>query len=168
MEIVKNFGLNPVLLVAQVINFLIVFYVLKRFLYKPILDMLKKRDTTIKEGLKQAEEARLLLEKTAERERETLRKAQTQAKELIEDTKRQRDELLSLAEDAAKKQAERILEEARAQITYETREVEKRLASHISDLAIQLLNQSVADLVSDDQQELIIKQALKTIKRKAD
>lgn len=168
MELLNNFGINPILLIAQIINFLVVFYVLKRYLYKPILTMLKTRDNTIKEGLKQAEEARLLLEKTAERERETLRKAQNQAKELIEETKRQREELLSLAEEAARKQAERILTEAREQITFETREVEKRLTSHISDLAIQLLNQSVGDLVNKDQQELIVRQALKRIKRKAD
>ncbi len=168
MEIIKNFGLNPVLLAAQVINFLIVFYVLKRFLYKPILSMLKARDKTIKDGLRQAEEARLLLEKTAQRERETLKKAQNEARALLDETRKQRDELIVLAEQEAKKQAERILSDARSQISQETREAEKRLSAHISDLAIQLLNQSVGDLVGKEQQEVVMQQALKKIKRKAD
>ena len=57
MEILENFGLNPMLLIAQIVNFLIVLFILKKFLYKPVLEMLKKRQTTIKDGLKQAEEA---------------------------------------------------------------------------------------------------------------
>ena len=57
MEIIKNFGVEPVLLVAQIINFLIILFILKKFLYKPVLDTLKKREDSIKEGLKQAEES---------------------------------------------------------------------------------------------------------------
>jgi F-type H+-transporting ATPase subunit b len=58
MEILKTFGFDPILLGAQIINFLIIFYLLKRFLYKPVLGMLKTREDKIKEGIKQAEEAR--------------------------------------------------------------------------------------------------------------
>ena len=56
MEIIKNFGIDPLLLIAQIVNFLIIFYILKRFALKPILDILKKRENTIKEGLREAEE----------------------------------------------------------------------------------------------------------------
>ncbi|MBU2632677.1 F0F1 ATP synthase subunit B, partial [Patescibacteria group bacterium] len=49
MEIVKQFGLDPVLLVAQIVNFLILLFILKKLLYKPVLELLKKREDTIKE-----------------------------------------------------------------------------------------------------------------------
>ena len=75
MEILKNLGFDPVMLAAQIVNFLIILYLLKRFLYKPILEMLKKREDSIKEGLKQAEEARITLEKTLQEEKKILSKA---------------------------------------------------------------------------------------------
>jgi F-type H+-transporting ATPase subunit b len=79
MEILHEFGINPVLLVAQIINFAIVFWVLKKFLYKPILTMLKERQKEIKKGITDAEDARVLLEKTTQKEKEVLKKAQAES-----------------------------------------------------------------------------------------
>ena len=87
MEILKNFGFDPVMLAAQIINFLIIFYLLKRFLYKPVFDMLKKEKIQLKRDLKQAEEARLTLEKTLEEEKKILTKARDEAKKIEENTK---------------------------------------------------------------------------------
>lgn len=168
MELIKEFGINPILLAAQVVNFLIVLYILKRLLYKPILQALKNREQTIKEGLKQAEEARLLLEKTAEKERKVLKEAQASARIILDDTKKQRDEILRLAEDSAKKQAEQIIKEARQQITFEARETEKRLTAHVTRLAVQFLERSIADLFTPNEQEIVMKNALKKINTKAD
>ena len=57
MEILKTFGVDPIFLGAQIVNFLIIFYLLKRFLYKPVLGCLKTGRQN--QGLKQAEEARI-------------------------------------------------------------------------------------------------------------
>ena len=48
MEILNNFGFQPTLFIAQIVNFLILAYVFKRFLYKPILKTLKDRQKTMK------------------------------------------------------------------------------------------------------------------------
>jgi len=39
----EKLGINPVLIITQIINFLIVFFLLTKLLYKPILAMLEKR-----------------------------------------------------------------------------------------------------------------------------
>lgn len=166
MESLEQFGLNPVLLAAQVINFLLVFYILKRFLYKPILETLKNREKTIREGLKQAEEARLLLENTEKKEREVLKKAQQDAKILLDETRAQRDQMVAETEAMTKKQTELMLKEARAQISFETAEAEKRLSAHISQLAVTFLQKSISDLFSEDDQERIMQNAIKKMKEK--
>lgn len=167
MNLLEQFGVDYILLAAQIVNFLIVFYVLKKFLYKPILTMLKNREKTISDGLKQAEEARILLEQSAEKERAILKKAQAEAKQLLEETRQQRDEILKKAEESARKQTEAMLAEAKAQIAYETQEAEKRLTGHISQLAVTFLQKSVADLFSEADQEAIMKKALKRMNDKA-
>ena len=93
MEILENFGVNPILLAAQIVNFLIIFFVLKKFLYKPILELLKKRQIMIKEGISQAEESRIKLEKVIIEEKNILRQAQLAAKKVIEDAKQESIEL---------------------------------------------------------------------------
>src|SRR5437870_10658982 len=57
MEILKNFGFEPILFIAQIVNFVIIYLILKKFLYKPVLKLLKDRKQTIAGGLKQAEES---------------------------------------------------------------------------------------------------------------
>ena len=55
MNIFQNFGVNPILLLAQIVNFLIILYVLKRFMYKPVLNILKNREDEIKKGIEDAQ-----------------------------------------------------------------------------------------------------------------
>ena len=62
MDVLQNFGVEWPFFIAQLVNFAILFFLLKRFLYKPILDMLEKRRIEIEEGLanarKMAEDAK--------------------------------------------------------------------------------------------------------------
>jgi len=75
MEIFNQFGINPLLLLAQVVNFAVLLFILKRFLYKPILKVLEERKKRIEESLKNAEEIEKRLVETAELEEEILAKS---------------------------------------------------------------------------------------------
>lgn len=165
MELIQQFGIDPLLLSAQIINFLIIAYLLKRFMYKPVLDMLKSREQTIKKGLKDSDEAAKLLSLTEEKEKDILRKAQTEAKNIIETARKEQKELVRLTEEQTRKQAESILTEARAQITFEMQETEKKLAANISHLAVEFLQKSISGIFSEKEQNAIMAQAVKELKK---
>ncbi len=165
MEILKNFGFDPVMLVAQIVNFLIIFYLLKRFLYKPVLNMLKKRKDDIEKGVKDAEEGRLTLEKALEEEKKILRKAQEQSKRIIDDASNQAILISSDIEQNSRKQAEKILQDAKTQIVQETKEAEKRLSQDISRLSIEFLSTSLKEIFGEKEEKLIIKKTLKRLKK---
>ncbi|HZQ29506.1 MAG TPA: F0F1 ATP synthase subunit B [Patescibacteria group bacterium] len=164
MEIAKSFGLDPFLFGAQLINFLIVFYLLKRFLYKPVLTLLKKRQNTIEEGLRQAQEGKELFEKAVEKEKEILRKAQETARETIANAKEQANQVSLQIEQNSKRQAERILIEAKQQIDLETKEAEKRITVRISELSVDFLSRALKDLFSEKEQKEVLEKALKELK----
>ena len=165
MEIIKNFGVDPILLGAQVINFLIIFFILKKFLYKPVLDVLKKRQITIKDGLKQAEDARIKLEKVVIDEKNILRQAQLQSKKIIEDAKYESIKTSKRMNDDAKKQTEKILKDAKDQITRESHEAEKRLAINTTNIAVSILEKALSDFFSTREQKEIVSNALRKIKK---
>jgi len=165
MEILKNFGVDPILLGAQIINFLIIFYLLKRFLYKPVLGMLKKREDKIKEGIKQAEEARVTLEKTLEQEKKIFAKAHEEAKSLIADAKTQALEVARDVEENTKKQVEKILADAKAQIDQDAKRMETELGEKISILAKDMLEKSLQGVFGEKEQKQILEKALKNIKK---
>ncbi len=166
MEIIGNFGIEPILLAAQIVNFLIIAYLLKRFAYKPILSLLKKRQETVTLGLKQAEEARVLLEQASEKEKAMLQKAQTEAKALLSETRKHNEALMKTAEEQTKKRADDILKEAKEQIERETKEAEKRLQVHTSELAVVILEKAIKELFGTDQQQEVVKKAVKQLKER--
>jgi F-type H+-transporting ATPase subunit b len=165
MEIVKTFGLNPVLLVAQIVNFLVIFILLKKFLYKPILEVLKKRQVTIREGLKQAEEARIKLEKIVVEETNILRQAQLQSRKIIEDAKVESSEIAKKISEETKKQTEKLISDTREQLAKEAIIVEKKLALKTGEIAVTLLQKALKDFFSNKEQKEIMSQALVRIKK---
>lgn len=167
MEIVKEFGIEPTLLVAQVVNFLVILYILKRFLYKPVLAMLAKRKSEIAQGILDAENAHKLLEKTQEEEKKVLQKAQAQAKALLEDAKKQAQEIAKEAEQDLKKRTALMLAETKSQIAQEAQEAEGRILKNVTKISIQILQQSLSGLVSTRAQQEILEKTLKEIEKKA-
>ncbi len=93
MEIVKEFGINPILLLAQIVNFAILLFLLKRFLYKPILKSLEDRKVKISKSLKEAEEIEKRLQKISDEQVTILDKARTEASQIISEAKSEAKEL---------------------------------------------------------------------------
>lgn len=166
MEIFKNFGIDPILLGAQIVNFLIIFFILKRFMLKPVMNVLKNRQTTIQTGLKNAEEGKKILEEALNEEKKILKKAQLESQKLIKEAKTQGEEIVKKSEESAKNQADRILKEAKEDITQEIKSAEKNLSIYVSKLAVQFLEKSVSDLFGQKEQEEILTKAMKKLKEK--
>ncbi len=165
MELLGNFGFDPVLLVAQILNFLLILFVLKRFLYKPILKMLKDRQDQVTLGLKQAEESKILLENTEIKEKEILKKARLTAEQIIKEAQMEAAGKALVIETNAKEQGQRLIEDAKKQIELSEKETEKKLATYVSKLAIELLTKSSKELFSVKEQKEITENALRKIKQ---
>lgn len=159
MEILKDFGVNPVLLVAQIVNFLIILFVLKRFMYKPVLDILKKRENQIRDGLKSGELGEKKLTEAEEKERQILHKAQERADKILGDSKLEAQELKDEVVLTAKKEAEKIIAQAKETIEQEEKLAEERLTKKIGQIAISLLEKSLTGIFGEKEQKLILKKA---------
>ena len=99
-ELIKQFGINWRLLLAQAVNFLVLLYILKRFAYTPILNMLRKRKEEIAKGI--------LLRDEAE---ENLAQIGVLKETTIEEAKKEALEIVSKGEVIAKEKREAILAE---------------------------------------------------------
>lgn len=92
--------------IAQVLNFLILVWLLKHFLYKPILNAIDAREKKIADELADADAK----EAEAQKEKEEFRRKN-------EEFDRQRATLLSKAKDEVKTERQRLLEEARKEVS---------------------------------------------------
>ena len=163
MQIFQTFGLNPYLTIAQIINFLVLFFIFKKFLYPPLFKVMKKRQELAKESIDNAEKSKLLLEDAAKKEKEIIKDAKKSANAILEDAREQQNDILIKAQEEAKKQTERIIQEAREQITRETREAQKELSKQVSMLSVKILRESLSSVFTAKEQEELVSKLLKNI-----
>lgn len=130
-ELISKLGINPKLLLAQIINFGILLLLLYKFLYRPILTMLQKREDYIKKSLQEAKDIEkqgkefeewksVEIKKVREETNAILEKAILDSEkvkvETIEKAKTGADELISKAKKEIIAQKEQLLVEARKEI----------------------------------------------------
>lgn len=165
MDILNEFGFNPILFVAQIINFVIIFIVLKKIMYKPVMEIIHKRDKEIRQGLRDKEEAEILLEKAGEKETEILKKAQAKAEKIIEEAKLEALDTKTQIEENAKKEAERMLTQAQETIAQEAKLAEEHLTNKIGTIAIGLLEKSIQGIFNKKEQDVILEKAELELKK---
>src|SRR3989338_2880597 len=84
MELFEKLGMDWRLLLWQLVNFIVLFGVLTKLLYKPVLKMLDERSRKIAQGLKDAETATLSRQKGEEERNYIVREARQEAQKIIE------------------------------------------------------------------------------------
>jgi F-type H+-transporting ATPase subunit b len=112
-ETARTFGFTWPNFIAQCISFSIVAFLLYKFAYKPILNVLEERRQRIAESLTNAEKIKAELTRTEAARMEVLNQANTQANKLIEEA---RSAAARVREDETQKaiaEAEQIISKAR-------------------------------------------------------
>src|SRR5690606_10444790 len=101
-ELITNLGIDWRLLIAQIANFIILLFILKRFLYKPLLSVIDKRAKVIEDNRILSEELKDKSKHLEEERQDILSEARTQAQSIIEDSYKK-----------AKESADSVMQEAR-------------------------------------------------------
>lgn len=163
MEIFKNFGFQPEFFFAQIVNFLVLAFVFKKFLYKPILKALRDRAEKIRLGIEDAEKSHLALEKANTQKDEIIKKASSEADKIIAMTKGEAESIKSEIVLSAKNESNRIISEAKiqAQAEFEKAEIEaKKIALTISE---QLLDKIISEMFTKEEKEKILKRNIQKL-----
>lgn len=156
METAREFGIQPILILAQAVNFLVLLVLLRRFLYRPILKILSQRHTHIAASIKQAEEIEMRLSQTKKEQEKILTEAQKQAQGIITEAKIDADMIAQQAETRAKQLTEEMIAQASLKIQQEHAAMYAQLKGELAHLVV-LATQIVArkTLTERDQKQLV-------------
>lgn len=125
-------------LVVQIINFLILIFIINRILFRPIMDIVEKRSAKIKNEEERLnnleEETRALIEKCSSIEKETRKKAMEQSALLRKEASDQSEEIYNKVKD----EISGIREEADKEIQSKIEEASLSLQKFASDIAEEL------------------------------
>lgn len=120
----------------QILNFLIIYFILKHFLFKPVTEFMDKRTKSIEASIQDAELKNKQSDELKSQYEEKLSEIRKERNEIIEEATRRAqlrgDEIVVSAEEEAKKMVER----ARLEIEREKQKMMNELKGDISQLAI--------------------------------
>jgi F-type H+-transporting ATPase subunit b len=164
MEALNSLGIDWKLLLAQVINFLILLFLLTRFLYKPIVKMLDDRSEKVSAGLKAAEKSQKDLAK-AETDAEKIReKAYKEANEILTDAEKEADAISSNIVDRAKSQADEIRKYAAEEALSSKDEAMREAKNELSNLVTLALGRIIGEQLDEATKQKLTDKAIRDMK----
>ena len=136
MEGLAGLGINLPTLLAQIINFVILFGLLYLVAYKPIMRMFDERSRKIRESMEQTEFIKEQAAHAEEEVRKQLETAGREGQELIARAVRTGEEIRREAQQEARQEGEALIAKARMEIERERDEAIDELRKEFADLTI--------------------------------
>ena len=125
-------------LILQWINFLILLFVLKKLLYKPLLDFLDKRTREVENNIEESKRLQEEASKLLERQHDKLMQAKQEALEIVRKAKQYAGSESERIVEEAKKKAFVIIENTRKQIEAEIQRQKQILMQEIGSISVKL------------------------------
>jgi F-type H+-transporting ATPase subunit b len=155
-QIATTFGIDWKHFLAQVVAFVVVALLLKRFAYKPILRVLEERRVRIAESLANADRIKAELAKTEALRQEVLSQANLQANRLIEEARAAAARVQEQETQRAIAAAEQIIAKAREATTQDHARMLAELRREIGQLVVKTTAQVTGKVLTlEDQRRLI-------------
>lgn len=163
-ELLSNFGVDWRLLFAQVVNFAILFWILKRFAYAPVLAMLRNRRKEIEKGMAMRSEAEKNLKEIEQIRTQTVTSANQEALAIVKhaegEAEGRKEEIMA---DSLRK-SDALVAEARRGINQEREKMGESVAREAEELVRDGIARVLAQMPPHDRDRELIRGALAAIR----
>ena len=164
MEALHNLGISLGYLIVQIVNFGVMFWVLKKFAFPPIMNMLEERRQIIAKGL---EDARIAAEARANAEKEAekiLAEARSKASQIVREASERAEAVAREIKAEAEAEAARIREEAVEAAQAERERILRELRSQVAVLAIAAAQKLIGAALDEQRQHALLNEFFSGIK----
>lgn len=162
--ILDTLGIDVQLLLFQTIAFLILVFLLGKFVFPVFIKIIDKRQAAIEESNKAAVEASKHAEKAQAEVAEMLKTARAEASSIVGTAKDEARDLVARAEEKSKAQAEAIVSAAKADIAKEVVAAKKALHNETLELVVLATEKVAGKEIATAADEGLIKKALESAK----
>ena len=146
----------------QMLLFILLLFLLKKFAWKPILDALNNREEGIKNALEEADRARQEMMDLQANNEKILKEARAERDTLLKDARSMKEQIISEAKEEAGSQASKMIEQAKSTIENEKQAAITELRNQVAELSIGIAEKIIKDELSDkDKQVKLIEEMLK-------
>jgi len=156
-----SLGINLPLLVAFIINFIVLFFLLRLFLFKPVLKMLDERAKKAKEGMELAEATKKEYEQAKVEVQKQIDRGRQEAQAIIAQTMQTGERLKEESRQEATKQAQLIVDRTRAELEVERDKIVENLRKEFVDISISAAEKVIKETLDKEKHRKLIEETLK-------
>lgn len=160
MELIEKLGVDLKLLIANIINFALLLWILGRFVYKPVLALLEKRRKMVEKSVEDAKQAEALLADIEKTRLEAISKIKIQSVQMLEKAAKRTEVVKKQITDTAHKEASLMIEQAKYQIAMEKSRMMKEMELEVAQLIVVGTSRILEREFSSDDQKRLEKEAL--------
>lgn len=148
----------------QILLFVILLLVLKKYAWGPILNAINAREEGIRNALDEADKARQEMESlTADNER-ILKEARVERDQVLKEARELKDSIISEAKNEAKDQAAKVIDQAKATIETEKQAAIATLKHQLAEISIDIAEKVIQEeLSAKDKQIAMVEKLMKKV-----
>lgn len=159
-EILGKVGFDWQVALANLVNFLVIFLLLKYFAFKPLSKLIQKRKEKIQKGLDDAQQAETNLMLAEEQASEITGNAKGEANTIIAGAQARVDDMLRKAEHDADVRGSEIMNDAHKKIEKERERMEQELRGQAADLVVAGVEKIMLESMNEKESEKLMVRAL--------
>ncbi|MBI0401617.1 MAG: F0F1 ATP synthase subunit B [Cytophagales bacterium] len=153
------------LIIWQLIAFAILFFILAKFAWKPILSALDERDSTIEASLNEAEKARLEMQNLVADNERLLQEARVERDEILRSANEFATQTMEISKEEAAKAGAKMIEEAKAVIETEKQAALTDVKIQVAELSLKIAEKLMRqNLATEASQKELVEEFVKDIK----
>ena len=162
----KMFDFNQFIwtFIFHIINTIILFFILRRFLFKPVKNFLDERENRFKRQVKEIDERQSEIQRLQAEYENKLEQARSEAATIIEQANQLANEHRAAAMEQAKQQLDSMLEQGRKQIEFEKRQAFNLLKSDTAKMAVEIASKILRKNITVEDNQKIIDEFLERVK----
>ncbi|EKE19695.1 MAG: hypothetical protein ACD_8C00124G0044 [uncultured bacterium] len=164
MELINALGLNVKILLAQLINFGVLVFVIYKFAYGPIMKVLDERQEKIEKGISNANEAGKKLVQIEEKEKLVLAEAKKEAQEIIKKAQEIAESGKAQIIETTKQEAANIMANTQKKIEQEREKIMGEIKGEISGLILTVTEKIINEKLDNDKDKKLVEDMIVSIK----
>jgi len=169
MELLTNLGIDWKLLIAQIVNFGLLLWLLSKFLYKPIIRRIEKDETELEKAKRMKEELVKEREKFEKEQKEKLKEAVEKAQQIIKEAEELAEKIKKRAREEGKEAKERLIRQAEEAALSKKekleKEAEKELSESLKSRILQSLEKIIKEGAKEDLDKFFLERLIRAVKK---
>lgn len=164
MELFSALGIDLKILIAQVVNFVVLGFILYKIGYKPILKFVQDRTAKIEQGLKQAEEAKTALSSAAAEQQRLLAQAKQDGQKVLDEAKTLAATQGQQIVERSKSEAGKVIEKAKHDIRQEHDKMMQTAKAELAEVVTLACERVLREKLTAQEDRALIERTLADLK----